>query len=192
MIQPKIGYYTAVLIGRTKEKTFIPTEVEDDIDDKYDKHADLDDRLEHFCNMTDEEKRLFFADHPRIEQFSDRLTNYCDLSEDEREDKIDDFIREHVPEVRDHDKYDLDDMLERFCDMTDEDKRQFFDNYPRLEQFSDRIQNFCEMSEDERDDAIDKFVEEHRDEIKDKYSNSGSGNLREHYGRTGTYWYRAS
>ena len=143
----------------------------DDRDDKYDRHADLDDRLEHFCNMTDEDKRQFFADHPRMEQFSDRLANYCDLSEDEREDKIDDFIREHVPEARDHDKYDLDDMLERFCDMTDEDKRKFFDNYPRLEQFSERILNYCELSEDDRDDAIDKFVAEHkelRDNIKDK------------------------
>ena len=153
----------------------------DDRDDKYDRQTDLDDRLERFCDMTDEEKRQFFADHPRIKQFSDRLTNYCDLSEDEREDKIDDFIREHVPEVRDHDKYGLDDMLERFCDVTDEDKRKFFDNYPRLEQFSERILNYCEMSGDERDDAIDKFVEEHRDEIKDKYSNSGTGNLRDHF-----------
>ncbi|MFQ5496681.1 MAG: ABC transporter substrate-binding protein [Nitrosopumilus sp.] len=153
----------------------------DDRDDKYDRHTDLDDRLENFCNMTDEDKHQFFADHPRLKQFSDRLTNYCDLSEDEREDKIDDFIREYVPEARDHDKYDLDNMLERFCDVTDEDKQKFFDNYPRLEQFSERILNYCEMSEDERDDAIDKFVEEHRDEIKDKYSNSGTGDLRDHF-----------
>lgn len=154
---------------------------EENGDDKYDRHADLNDRLEYFCDMTDEEKRQLFVDHPRIEQFSDRLANYCDLSEDEREDKIDDFIREHAPETSDHDKYDLDDMLERFCDMTNEDKRKFFDNYPRLEQFSDRILNYCEMSEDERDDAIDKFVAEHRDEIKDKYSNSGTGNLKDHF-----------
>ena len=52
---------------------------EDYDDDRYDKHADLDDRLEHFCEMTDEEKRQFFADHPRIEQFADRLANYCEM-----------------------------------------------------------------------------------------------------------------
>ena len=62
---------------------------EDYDDDRDDKHEDLDDRLEHFCEMTDEEKRQFFADHPRVEQFSDRLTNYCEMSEDERDDAID-------------------------------------------------------------------------------------------------------
>jgi hypothetical protein len=142
-------------------------ELEDDRDNKYHRHADLEDRLKYFCDMTDEEKRQLFADHPRLEQFSDRLANYCDLSEDERKDKIDDFIREHTSDTRDHDKYDLDDMLKRFCDMTNEDKRKFFDHYPRLEQFSDRILNYCEISEDERDDAIDKFIAEHKDVMHD-------------------------
>lgn len=74
-------------------------EMGDDYDRDYvkdDRHHDLDDRLEYFCEMTDEEKRQFFEDHPRLEQFSDRLANYCDLSGDEREDAIDDFIRDHV------------------------------------------------------------------------------------------------
>ncbi|AJW71690.1 hypothetical protein [Nitrosopumilus adriaticus] len=138
------------------------TEVEDDRDDKYDRHADLDDRLEYFCDMTTDEKRQFFADHPRLAQFSDRLENYCDLSEDDREDKIDAFIREHVREA-----IDLDDRLEYFCDMTTDEKRQFFADHPRLAQFSDRLENYCDLSEDDRDDAIDKFVVEHKDIIRD-------------------------
>jgi len=55
-------------------------DTKDDTDDDSDYYAedklyDLDDRLENFCEMTDEEKRQFFADHPRLEQFTDRLAN---------------------------------------------------------------------------------------------------------------------
>ena len=134
----------------------------DDRDEKYSRDASLDDRLEHYCNMTDLEKRQFFADHPRLAQFSDRLENYCDLSEDDRENKIDAFIREHVPEA-----IDLDDRLEHYCNMTDLEKRQFFADHPRLAQFSDRLENYCDLSEDDREDAIDKFVVEHKDIIRD-------------------------
>ncbi len=51
--------------------------------------------------------------------------------------------------------------------MSDEDKRKFFADNPRLEQFSERIANYCEMSEDERDDVIENFVEEHKTELRD-------------------------
>jgi len=101
-----IVFSVIMFIGVTAgSMAFAETDEYDDSydDDSYDidyvkdgRHYDLDDRLEYFCEMTDEEKRQFFEDHPRLEQFSDRLANYCDLSEDEREDAIDDFIREHV------------------------------------------------------------------------------------------------
>ena len=50
-----------------------------------DNDHDFDDRLEHFCEMTDSEKEQLFDDHPRLAQFEERLTNYCDLDEMERE-----------------------------------------------------------------------------------------------------------
>jgi hypothetical protein len=83
----------------------------------------LEDRLENFCNMTNEEKRQFFADHPRIAQFKDRLANFCELSEDEREVAIEVFIEKYIPEARDNESYDLDDVLDRFCEMSDTDKK---------------------------------------------------------------------
>lgn len=133
------------------------------VNDDNDRHG-LDDRLEKFCEMTDEEKRQLFADHPRLEQFAERLLNYCELSEDDREDAIDKFIAEHFP--REYD-FDLDNLLDRYCEMTDEDKRQLLSEHPRLAEFSDRLTNYCEMSEDEQD-AIDELIEEHGDKIKNE------------------------
>ena len=53
---------------------------------------------------------------------------------------------------RDYDDY-LEDRLTQFCDMSDEDKRQFFDEHPRIAQFSDILANFCDMSGEQRDIA---------------------------------------
>lgn len=133
------------------------------VNDDNDRHG-LDDRLEKFCEMTDEEKRQLFTNYPRLEQFAERLLNYCELSEDDREDAIDKFIAEHFP--REYD-FDLDNLLDRYCEMTDEDKRQLLSEHPRLAEFSDRLTNYCEMSEDEQD-AIDELIEEHGDKIKNE------------------------
>lgn len=133
------------------------------VNDDNDRHG-LDDRLEKFCEMTDEEKRQLFTNYPRLEQFAERLLNYCELSEDDREDAIDKFIAEHFP--REYD-FDLDNLLDRYCEMTDEDKRQLLSEHPRLAEFSDRLTNYCEMSEDEQD-AIGELIEEHGDKIKNE------------------------
>jgi hypothetical protein len=144
-----------------------------DRDDSRDgKYHDLDDRLEAFCEMTDEEKRQLFADHPRLEQFADKLANYCDLSEEEREDAIEEFIREHVPEARD---YDLDDKLDRYCEMTDEEKRDLVSKYDKSEDHVAKMEAYCELDEDERDAYIEeheaKFRMDHKDirEMIDRY-----------------------
>jgi hypothetical protein len=126
-----------------------------------DRHG-LGDRLEKFCEMTDEEKRQLFVDHPRLEQFSERLLNYCELSEDERENAIDKLIAEHFPGEHD---FDLDDLLDRYCELTDEEKRQLIADHPRLAEFSDRLANYCDLSEDEQD-VIDELIEKHGDKIR--------------------------
>ncbi|HEY5735807.1 MAG TPA: ABC transporter substrate-binding protein [Nitrosopumilus sp.] len=133
------------------------------VNDDNDKRG-LDDRLEKFCELNDEEKRQLFADHPRLTEFAERLLNYCEMSEEDREDAINKFIREHFP--REHD-FDLDDLLDRYCELNDEEKRQLLADHPRLAEFSDRLTNYCEMSEDEQD-AIDDLIEEHGDKIRDE------------------------
>ncbi|MDH5431677.1 MAG: ABC transporter substrate-binding protein [Nitrosopumilus sp.] len=131
------------------------------VNDDNDRYS-LDDRLEKFCEMTDEEKRQLFTDHPRLEQFAKRLLNYCEMSEEEREDAIDKFIAEHFP--KDH-NFDLDDLLDRYCEMTDEEKRQLLTDHPQLAPFTDRLANYCDLSEEEQDE-IDDLIKEHGDKIR--------------------------
>jgi len=130
---------------------------------------DLDDRLDGFCNMIDEEKRQFFADHPRLKQFSDRLANFCELSAYERTVSIQDFVREHIDEARD---YGIKDKLALYCEMTDEEKRDLISKYDKAEDHVDRMNAYCELDEDKRDAYIEehkaKFKMNHDKDIKDK------------------------
>ena len=163
-------------------------ETDDVSDDTYDKHDSLEDRLEHFCELTDEEKKKLYADHPRVAQYSDRLANYCEMSEDEREDAIEDFVVEHFPGEREHD-FDLDDLLDDYCELSDLNKRQLLTDHPRLAPFTERLANYCEMSEDEQE-AIDELIEEHGDKIRtelrdysDDYRMDYKKDMREHLDR---------
>ena len=148
----------------TDEDTVFENDEDDDDYDRYDKHDSLENRLEYFCEMSNEEKNKLYAEHPRIAQYSDRLANYCEMSEDEREDAIEDFVEEHFSGEREHD-FDLDDLLDRYCELNDEDKRDLLADHPRLAPFTDRLANYCEMSEDEQD-AVDELIEEHGDKIR--------------------------
>ena len=65
----------------------------------------------------------------------------------------------------DDDDFDLDGLLDRYCELNDEDKRQLLADHPRLAPFTDRLANYCDLSEDEQD-AIDELIEEHGDKIK--------------------------
>ena len=124
-----------------------------------DRH-DLDDRLEKFCEMTDEEKRQLFIDHPRLEQFTERLLNYCEMSEEEREDAIDKFIAEHFP--KDH-NFDLDDLLDRYCGMTDVEKKAYVAEHEKAEDHVEKMNRYCALTDE---DSRLKFIEEHKDEYK--------------------------
>ena len=134
-----------------------------DRDDMDDKHDDLEDRLEDFCEMSDEEKNAFFEDHPRMAQFKDRLTNYCDLSEDERDDAIEDFIEKHIPKARDYDDYDLDDVLDRYCEMTDEEKSKFASMHDNADDHIAKVNAYCELDDEDERDA---YIDEHEDEFR--------------------------
>jgi|GEM_PF-1371965 len=155
----------------------------DDYDRNYTKdgkHYNLDDRLANWCNLSEDEKRQFFADHPRFEQFSDRLANYCDLSDYSRDSKIKDFIRLHVTDedrdlvrdyvkdnVRDEDwdgnvDADFRDKLARWCEMSDEDKEVTAAKYDKTEDQIAKADRYCTLNETDRAD----FIVEHRDEFK--------------------------
>lgn len=147
-------------------------------------HYNLDDRLAHFCDMSDEETRQFFEDHPRLAQFSDRLANYCDLSDYSRDSKIKDFIRIHITDedrekVRDHIKDNVKDhirdanhdgdvdrdfreKLVSWCEMTDEDKSAAAEKYGKTDEMVAKADRYCTLDESDRSD----FIAEHRDEFR--------------------------
>ena len=120
----------------------------------------LEDRLDNFCKLTDEEKRQLFTDHPRIAQFKDRLAKLCELSDDEREIAIDTFIDENIPEARDNESYDIDDMLDKYCQMSDTEKKDFISMHDKLADHVERMNAYCELDEDKRD----AYIAEHKDE----------------------------
>jgi hypothetical protein len=125
-----------------------------------DGNHDFDDRLEHFCEMTDLEKEQLFKDHSRLIQFEERLTKYCDLDEDEREDLIDEFIEEQFANYKENDDWDMDDILDKYCEMSAEDQTAFLEKYPMTSDHKDKMTEYCSLDESERE----AFIEEHKDE----------------------------
>ena len=123
---------------------------------------DFDDRLEHFCEMTEPEKEQLFEDHPRLAQFEDRLNEYCELDEDEREESIDAFIEEHFPNYQEQKDWDIDDVLDRYCEMSPEDKAAFIEEHDKSEEHLAEMEEYCLLDESERE----AFIEEHEDEYK--------------------------
>ena len=67
----------------------------------------------------------------------------------------------HVPEARDYDDY-LEDKLDRYCEMTDMEKRDFISEHERAEDHMTKMNAYCELDEDERD----AYIDEHEDEFR--------------------------
>ena len=134
---------------------------------------DLDDLLDDYCELTDQEKRQLLADHPRLAPFSDRLANYCEMSEDEQ-DAIDELIEEHFgdkirSELKDYSKdyrmdykKDMREHLEKYCEMPDEDRKAFVEENDKAQDHVEKMNRYCSLDEDDRMD----FIEDHKDEYK--------------------------
>ena len=167
-------------------------EKEDDYDEKHDdeKHDDkeekakhdnldnfeIDDLLKRFCDATDDDRLKLFADYPRLEQFKDRLTNYCEMSETEQ-DAVEDFlenykdeinanIQEHIAELKMNSDKDMREQLEKYCQMSDEDKNTFLTEHDKAEDHSEKMNQYCVSDEDERIAFIESNREEHKEHMK--------------------------
>jgi len=139
-------------------------------DDKYDyrdgKH-DLGDKLDRYCEMTDEEKRELISKYDKAEEHVDRINAYCELDEDGR----DAYIEEHKAEFKmKHDK-DIRDKLARYCEMSDEDKRAFLAEHEKAEDHAAKMNEYCELDEDARE----AYIKEHKDEYKSQMKKMDKG-----------------
>ncbi|MCH8084910.1 MAG: hypothetical protein IIC15_00570 [Thaumarchaeota archaeon] len=84
--------------SETLEELVIPDEIVTP-EEYYD---DLEDQLENFCYMTDEEQSDFFSDNSNIIDFNEELVTICEIvDEAEREDTLDDSIDGLISKLRD-------------------------------------------------------------------------------------------
>ena len=72
-------------------------------------YDDLEDQLENFCYMTDEEQLDFFSENPDMIEYDEELVTICEIEDEaEREDTLDDSIDVMILEIRD----DVEDSVE--------------------------------------------------------------------------------
>ena len=50
--------------------------------------------------------------------------------------------------------------------MDDKERQEFIEEHPRMSEFEDRLTSYCELSEDEQEDALEKFIEENVYEVR--------------------------
>jgi len=164
----------------TNDKTDEDDESYEDGDDARDgRPYNLDDRLANFCDMSDEDKRQFFADHPRLAQFSERLANYCDLSDYSRDSKLKDFIRINITDedrekVRAHvdtlknqlTDADFREKLTQWCAMSDEEKQETAVEYDKTADQVAKADRYCTLGESDRAAFIAENIDEFRAHMK--------------------------
>lgn len=179
------------------------------------------DILGDFCVLTDTQQSEFFSEHEDYAEYESDLAEICAIEDEgERDDALENFIELVIPETRGDDmedevdngtdnevdytktedeaEHDLDDRLEMYCEMSEDEKSALFAEIDGLVNFETELDSFCDLEGDKRDNAIDEFVESNFPEVKDDhndtnddlenaiddyldmYSNKGSDNLREH------------
>jgi hypothetical protein len=122
---------------------------------------DFDDKLERFCEMTEDDKAAFIEEHNKAEEHQEKMTEYCMLDESEREA----FIEKHKAEYMKH-GYNIREKINEFCEMTDEDQAALIEEYQKSEEHMAKLEEYCSLDEEGRD----ALIEEYKDSMKDKMS----------------------
>ncbi len=152
--------------------TDIETDVAKDYDYKkmktYEEHREWADR---YCSMTEEEQEDYLAEYEDMREHKAKLDEYCQLDEADREQ----YIRDRMTEMRDMKKDHMKDRMDNdfvrdfdmriaaMCDMTDEKKRMMMQKYEFLQEHHERLAEYCNMTEAERED----YRMTHQDMIED-------------------------
>ena len=174
---------------------------DDETDDEkdYDRYEtendfDIDDMLDDYCEMTDDEQRQLLADHPRLAQFNNRLATYCEMSEDEQ-DAIDELIEEHYgdkirSEIKEYSKdyrmdykKDMREHLEKYCEMTDADQKAFVEENDKAQDHAEKMNRYCSLDEDGKMNFIEDHKDEYKAHMKDKMHEKMAGKKHMDYDR---------
>jgi len=126
-------------------------------DDNY----DFDDKLDRYCEMSEEDKAAFIEEHDKAEDHQEKMTEYCMLDETEREA----YLEEHADEYKKHD-YNIREKMDRYCEMSEEDKAALIEKYPMASDHQEKMTEYCMLEDEDRD----AFIVEFMDSIKDKMS----------------------
>jgi len=137
-------------------------------DDNY----DFDDKLDRYCEMSEEDKAAFIEEHDKAEDHQEKMTEYCMLDETEREA----YLEKHADEYKKHD-YNIREKMDRYCEMSEEDKAAFIEKYPMASKYQEKMAEYCLLDDAGKDAFIDEFMDsikdkmsEYKDSMKDKMS----------------------
>jgi len=137
-------------------------------DDNY----DFDDKLDRYCEMSEEDKAAFIEEHDKAEEHQEKMAEYCMLDESEREA----YLEKHADEYKKHD-YNIREKMDRYCEMSEEDKAALIEKYPMASDHQEKMTEYCMLEDEDRDAFIVEFMDsikdkmsEYKDSMKDKMS----------------------
>ena len=120
-------------------------------------------KLDSFCEMNDEEKSDFISKHEKTEEHLALMNEYCSLDEDG---KIA-FLEEHKDDYKRYHTNYMKDMADKYCEMSDEEKRDFISEHDKVAEHVDKMNEYCSLD----DDVRATYIKEHKDDYKMNHEN---------------------
>ncbi len=150
---------------------FVNDEDDDDYDDDYD-----DDRYakgDKFYVCHNGKETISSAESAVREHLShgDSMRKCHDAVRDYDDDKYDD--KDYDKDYRMSDK-DMRHMMMRYCEMTDQEKRDFISEHDKAEDHVAKMNEYCSLDEDARNDYIKDHIDKYKDQMKDKMMDKDS------------------
>ncbi len=156
----------AVLIDEVLVATEIEFEGEDDIIAEYDvKDYDIREKLDRYCEMTDEEKRELISKYDKAEDHVEKINEYCDLSPEDR----DAYIAEHKDKYKKHTDEEFREKLDAYCDLSDTDKAVYIAEHDKTDEKAAKMNSYCTLDENGKTDFISENIDEYRAYMMDRY-----------------------
>ncbi len=133
--------------------------LKDYMKDKMNTDKDMRHSLEKYCDMPEDERASYIAEHDKTEDKAAKMDRYCTLDEDGKTDFIAVNLDEYKAYMKDKmtDKKHMD--YDRFCSMAASDRASEITDVAKL----DKITEWCNMTPEERDE----YKMKHSDEFKD-------------------------
>ncbi|MCH8085220.1 MAG: ABC transporter substrate-binding protein [Thaumarchaeota archaeon] len=109
--------------------------------------------IDRYCEMSDEDKLAFVAEHDKATDHVEKMNEYCSLDDDQR----DAYIQEHKDDYRMKYDKDIRGMIDRYCEMSDEDKLAFVAEHDKATDHVEKMNEYCSLDDDARED----FAKDH-------------------------------